>query len=267
MRNSIVKLFVLALVPVACHTESGGAALGDNSRRGAPRGLPFVAPQVAHGGVDCPSGGGQMVRVPEGFCIDATEVAGTAYFTWLAKAPSEDGQVGVCEGNTFEPSCQISLEAQPIGCVDWCDATAFCEDHGKRLCGAIGGGATAPDDYDDPAIDEWFAACSAGGQYEYPYGAEEVAHRCRDSPEEGWGPVEVGTFPECQSPDPDYAGVFDLGGNVAEWVNACNDDGCRIRGGSYNHSGIGMKCAMGERMRMEPTRDSFVGIGFRCCAD
>ncbi|MBV1857504.1 MAG: hypothetical protein KUG77_03765, partial [Nannocystaceae bacterium] len=64
MRNSIIHLFMLALVPVACNTEAGEAALGDASRRGSQRVLPFVSPEVARGGDGCPSNGGQMVRVP-----------------------------------------------------------------------------------------------------------------------------------------------------------------------------------------------------------
>lgn len=258
-------LFVLSVACAGCDLGSGDANIAATERSLASE------PDPIPGGDPCPSEGGVMKRLPEGFCIDVHEVTRGEYFAWLAEAPTD--QPRSCEGNVYEPSCQTTgawgldrfLE-RPVGCVDFCDAQGFCEAHDKHLCGAIGGGPTAVDDYDDPAIDQWFAACSAGGQFPYPYGAEESAHVCWDSPEEGWAQTEVATHPGCQSPDAAYAEVFDLGGNALEWVNSCDEDGCRVRGGSYNHSGIGMKCAMGERLRIPPEEDRYSALGFRCCA-
>lgn len=259
-------LFVVSVACVGC--DVGG---DDVSVAVTERSLGAV-PDPVPGGDPCPSEGGAMKRLPEGFCIDVNEVTRGEYFAWLAEVPTDQPQS--CEDNLYEPSCQTTgawgldrfLE-RPVGCVDFCDARGFCEAHDKRLCGAIGGGPTAVDDYDDAAVDQWFAACSAGGQFPYPYGAEESAYVCWDSPEEGWAQTEVATHPGCQSPDKAYAGVFDMGGNALEWVDSCDDEGCRVRGGSYNHSGIGMKCAMGERLRIPPEEDRYSALGFRCCAD
>lgn len=266
-----MPLFNFRIVLVASMTCFGCDASATDEDRTSQRSLDSV-PGPVPGGDSCPSEGGAMKRLPEGFCVDVNEVTRGEYFAWLAEVPKAQPQS--CEDNLYEPSCQTTgawgldrfLE-RPVGCVDFCDARGFCEAHDKRLCGAIGGGSTAVDDYDDAALDEWFAACSAGGQFPYPYGAEQEAHVCWDSPEEGWAQTEVATHPGCQSPDKAYAGVFDMGGNALEWVDSCDEDGCRVRGGSYNHSGIGMKCSMGERLRIPPEEDRYSALGFRCCAD
>lgn len=226
----------------------------------------------------CPSGmGPAMVRLPEGFCIDTTEVTQSQYEAWLESGPSTDGQGAACEGNDdFTPTCRWEpgrYGDQPVVCVDWCDAKAFCEAAGKRLCGAIGGGDYAFEDYADAATSEWFAACSSGGAHEYTYGDELDTQTCRGADaetHETWGYVDVGSLSECHSPAAEYAEVFDLSGNAAEWDGACEGDdpdaGCRIRGGSFEHNTIGLRCAMGERLAW-PRMRKVVSVGFRCCAD
>ena len=222
-----------------------------------------------------------MTRVPEGFCIDRTEVTREHYFAWLATEPSVAGQPAPCAGNDdFTPTCATTggwgLDRyldHPVSCVDWCDARAYCEAHGKRLCGGVRGGENPVDDYADATKSEWFAACSAGGRNDYVYGDDYVHNRCRESPDIGvvsWGTVAVASLPDCQSQEEDYAGVYDLGGNLAEWEDSCDgagaEDGCRVRGGSYTHEANGLRCDAGRTLRW-PRNLSGSDIGFRCCAD
>jgi len=232
----------------------------------------------------CPDGaeaeglGPEMVPLPEGFCIDTTEVSRGQYAAWLDTAPATDTQGASCTDNEdFTPTCSwppSGKENQPVVCVDWCDAKAFCEAAGKRLCGAVGTGAAYPiDEYADAATSEWQAACSSGGKNDYTYGNEEDTQVCRGGDAEDyttWGTGDVGSFSGCHSSDAGYEEVFDLSGNVAEWDNSCEGDaeadGCRIRGGSYQHQGRGLRCTMAKGLRWPRTRTAS-SVGFRCCAD
>lgn len=226
----------------------------------------------------CPTDGGDMRRLPEGFCIDKTEVTRSNYFAWLEKNPAVDNQTNSCAGNIFTPSCGTEgawgldrfLE-KPIGCVDWCDAIAYCTAHGKRLCGHMDGGMVPIEQFSDESASEWYAACSAAGQYDFVYGNTYDQYVCRESPKEGWVTTEVGELPYCQSTEEAYAGVYDLAGNVAEWENSCESDapdaGCRVRGGGYVHSGSGIRCDAGDTLLWPRNNSRASEVGIRCCAD
>lgn len=224
----------------------------------------------------CPSGAGPaMIRAGGASCIDVTEVSRAQYAEFLAGAPDLLAQTAECAWNTdFTPTCSWppgSQGALPVGCVDWCDARAFCEAAGKRLCGAIGGGPVPLADFADPERDEWYRACSSGGKYAYTYGDEHQPDACQSGDEDKWATVAVGSLPRCQSPDDGYAGIFDLTGNAMEWVDACTgasnqNDECRARGGSYYNLGTSLMCAAGASLTL-PRIARANGVSFRCCAD
>ncbi len=211
----------------------------------------------------------KLVGVTGGFAIDATEVTCTQYEAWLGTNPAVWGQDSHCGFNTsYTPSCAWPPGTKgnhPVGCVDWCDAYAYCKGVGKRLCGRIGGGPNAYEEYASASTSQWYAACSSGGTGEYPSWACNVwvAGSGTDTT------VPVGSMSACQSSVPGYAGVYDLTGNVSEWEDSCNgvqgaDDVCQLRGGSYGsyHS----SCDLEGGRRRGAQDGSFDGIGFRCCS-
>jgi formylglycine-generating enzyme required for sulfatase activity len=219
-----------------------------------------------------------MVHLPEGYSIDSTEVTRAEYAAWLDTSPSTEGQISDCTWNTtFAPAtscmswtavCRTDCDHHPQVCVDWCDAYAYCQAVGKRLCGRIGGGWSMWTDYTDASLSEWYNACSSHGVNTYPYGNVYDGQLCNGSDYTGTThmTVAVGTLPACQSSNPGHGGVFDLNGNVGEWENACSGAGrlanCRVRGGSF-YTGSNVTCAIN---LFNARSFAHEGIGIRCCS-
>jgi RNA polymerase sigma-70 factor, ECF subfamily len=150
--------------------------------------------------------------------------------------------------------------------VDWCDARDYCVAVGKRLCGRLNG--------DSASLNQWDLACTSGVSNQYPYGNEYVPGLCnaRAYPEPPRALQPVGSFSGCQSSVPGFEGVFDLSGNVWEWVDNCsfNADGtvsgCRPRGGSTaggDNGTSGADCNANNPVTFVPPTWT---NGFRCCS-
>lgn len=220
------------------------------------------------------------------YCIDAFETTNAMYAAYLATGPSPEtaSWATVCEteGLGLAPAAGWPPDASagevPVASVTWCQAHAFCQADGKRLCGRVGGGSLDLAEVnvnDSPHVSEWGFACTAGGTQPYPYGQVLDGARC-NAPGGTWTPdtppFQVhpsGDFPLCEG---GFAGVFQLMGNVLEWEDACSDintdldnpfcvaRGRNFKGGCYTKSYAGAD------------QDTFVGsfediTGIRCCAD
>ena len=221
-----------------------------------------------------------MVVLPEGYSIDSTDVTRCQYQAWLDTNPSVETQDPWCVWNTsFEPTGREGLDCGfpavaggdlPVVCVDWCDAFAYCEGVGKRLCGRIGGGANEMEDYADAAKSQWHNACTSGGQYYYTYGdSYDYGSKCNDADHAAGELTAAGSLVTCQSPDRAYSGVFDLSGNVWEWEDSCEKqlgetDYCQMRGGSLASPEWYSSC-MEESWAIREAREG--NLGFRCCSD
>lgn len=193
--------------------------------------------------------------------VDSTEVTVAAYKLFLlAKGDNTSGQPAECAWNdSYAPAVAANTPQQPVTHVDFCDAVAYCTWADKQLCGKIGGGALTFAELASPTKSQWFAACGGSKGLPYPYGETLQAGACNSN---GMGLAAVGSHAACEGfPD----GVFDMVGNVAEWVNACDAssgaiDGCETIGGSYLDSGTCSLSSLKHRDEQLPN------VGFRCCS-
>ncbi len=132
-----------------------------------------------------------------------------------------------------------------------------------------GGNAASGGDYAwvDPSLSQWYNACTSHNEngFAYPYGLTYQPEACNGADHSGVSrTVPVGTLTECQSQISGYAGVFDLGGNVAEWEDACDDDSyCRTRGGDFLVDADALVCSVDSSA---PRDSQFWNRGFRCCS-
>jgi formylglycine-generating enzyme len=234
----------------------------------------------------CLDGGGtagpRMIQA-DGYCIDSTEVTVAQYMQFVgdAGAAGDFGQVPVCAWNvefapvtdgTDDPRCTpANVDPTfrpnfPITCVDWCDAFAYCEWAGKRLCGAITGGPASFDSFSTNS--QWFLACATTANTTYPNDSNDGG-RCILNASES---VQVGTT-NCNG---GYPGLTDMVGNVEEWVDSCNNQGelsddaggtafdyCHDEGDEFQENFHGTGCGDND---IDNRNEFWAGIGFRCCS-
>jgi len=203
----------------------------------------------------CPDGAGPRMALidPEvdgeaPFCIDTTEVTNADYRAFLeaggpraTRTDCDDDMIRTPDDWPPDPS----RDAYPVTGVDFCDAAAYCEWAGKRLCGRVDGTPFRGVDESgerDPSVAEWTNACD---------GTFEPA--CPEDDEDDIAPV--GSNPCCSS-----HGVFDLAGNAREWVDNCSS-------GTFFS-----RCAVHDERTctsLDSERRPFSSgrLSFRCCAD
>jgi formylglycine-generating enzyme len=266
----------LAAASIACtfvrdldELEPGPAAADASSDAAAVDGAGGDA------GGRCPSGmADEQLADGTRFCIDRTEVSQEAYARFLAAdaGPRPDG----CEGNAsldpgapepeggercaevFDPVGHGTL---PVVCVDHCDARAYCQWRGARLCGGKRGGSLDATGLDQPSQDEWFVACAGAGRA-FATGADVGG--CVFGRQ---GPEPVGSR-GCTTPEQ----VEHLSGNVREWTSTCRsaaggEASCLVRGGGFAAMAPKeLRCAHDEGDR-RPATTRALAVGFRCCRD
>jgi hypothetical protein len=262
----------------AASVGGGGAAASSAASTGG-----------SSGGVTCPSErGSPMILVPgpnggDDYCVDATEVSKAQYGAWLqGGADPQNDQPEYCSWNaTHEPKTGGGCDFfnigndtnQPVACVNWCDAYAYCDWAGKRLCGKIGGGSNNYFNASNPSEGQWFRACSGAGASTFPYGNEYNGGKCVGNDYDGMSGFNLGKdFPkDVGSADCDggYPGLRDMSGNIFEWEDACEGystagEKCTVRGGSYENDQNLLRCnSIAGAARAETKNER----GFRCCAE
>jgi protein-disulfide isomerase/peroxiredoxin/uncharacterized membrane protein len=144
--------------------------------------------------------------------------------------------------------------------VSWREATRACAASGKRLCSAAEWmtacqGADAVDDDGDGSV----AGDFLEGR-EYPYGDAWRDGFCHDSGDQDRATaVPTGSRPGCRTPD----GVYDLTGNLQEWVGA-DADSAVLMGGAWYYKDKATCGASYDTFGPDMANRT---MGFRCCAD
>jgi protein-disulfide isomerase/peroxiredoxin/uncharacterized membrane protein len=177
-----------------------------------------------------------------------------------AKTASKSFYIDAYEASIGKDGKAYSKPGAKPARVAWADAKAACEKAGKRLC----------------SEEEWVSACTGtpavdnnnNAQFAdddvegrmYPYGAFYEANRCMDQGDKYHGnPVPTGSMEQCRTP----SGIFDLAGNISEWVGDTKDNATLL--GGHTASGEGARC--NDRAFQPGIGRRNHTTGFRCCAD
>lgn len=184
------------------------------------------------------------LSIDDDVCI--TRPDGSVYCIDTYEASRIDGS-GTDQGTSDQGALSVRGRL-PWTNLEWADARAACERSGKRLC----------------TVDEWEDACDGtigdGGNL-YPYGEELMEGVCVTELTLSDDPLPTGSRPGCIS---DF-GVYDLGGNVWEWVGTTEAEGQVIGGGIA--STTTHRCTRIPQGRPFDIDDEDPILGFRCCRD
>lgn len=247
----------------------------------------------------CPEGvaGAKLVLIPtpdgSAYCIDEREAVYAEYKQFLgAKGTDPSGQPPECSHNeSFVPrlneeeppyeyaDCapeQWLIDTEPdraVNCVDFCDAWAFCDWAGKRLCGLRGADPSKISKIDGDldlvarsTDSEWFLVCSQNDSTKYPYGDAYQPGVCIDQTKvqaEGDQALTVRDTAgnECRGQSAPYSNVYNMSGSIRQWVNVCAG-GCFSMGGTA--AGESVAC---DASNLGTSLSANFQIGIRCCAD
>jgi formylglycine-generating enzyme required for sulfatase activity len=165
---------------------------------------------------------------------------------------------GDCELEQVNEACNYGNDERldhPLNCVSFYGAEQYCAYAGGRLC----------------TEDEWLTACSGPEGRPFPYGTTFERAACNvgsmEQPAEGRERATsvAGSIASCEG---GLEGLFDMAGNVSEWVDGCKDTYCKFRGGSYltNEPTDRFAACRGVCSGNQKTLQSGT-VGFRCCRD
>lgn len=188
------------------------------------------------------------------FYIDMHEVTNADYKNYM--------EITGYEKPDFWNNPEFNDPRQPVVGVSWKDAINYCVWKKKRL----------------PTEAEWEKASRGKRPVKYPWGDDAPTGQMANFNEEHKKPLPVGSFEAGKS---DY-GVYDLSGNVAEWINdhhwalyymfssKKNPKGAKsgpykgVRGGHWKSNAEDIRLTYRNASAPNAKKET---IGFRCAAD
>ncbi|RMH00201.1 MAG: hypothetical protein D6705_01095 [Deltaproteobacteria bacterium] len=233
---------VLSFERVVASDDPGAASparSADVDGTGAGTEAPAVPPSGAGttGALRGGSGGGDTAPAPA--VPPASHADAGPAPTTRSTCPTGTVAVGrtVCIDRAEAPG----LGRIPTTGVTHRQAAEACEGRGGRLCRKR----------------EWQQACMGPGGWNYPYGPAFADDRCNTASPAGY-PQEIGiagSWSACRTP----SGIYDLVGNVGEWVA----EGIAVGGDSTTDRRVASCLAEGR----PPPGYAGPELGFRCCFD
>ena len=234
-----------------------------------------TADLLAAGGGPCAAGMALVTSADGGVrvCVDRFEAATIEVAPDGGSAPHPYDQPvdGVAIGSTIV--AVVADGIKPQGYISQTQAALACSHAGKRLC----------------RLSEWLTACQGPDGSTYPYGNSYQPGACNEGRatnpvNDCFGPGNVftyanmnasccddqpntvaagGSFSRCRS----SFGIFDLHGNLHEWVEATTASGNGIfKGGFFVDAKLnGAGCLYATTAHAKSYHD--YSTGFRCCAD
>jgi len=165
--------------------------------------------------------------------------------------PGPAGMLRVSErGHTFDidiyefPNRAGSL---PHGDMTFAAAEQACKSAGKRLC----------------TDEEWTAACAGPRLHVYSYG-DKFSHKSCNSIHSDLTVKPSGSLKRCRT----ESGLYDVSGNLWEWVARSDTGAMLAKGGSYRDGELSQRCSFS--FKLFPVQEkhlSFDNFGVRCCKD
>lgn len=233
MGHRIVNLDVLGLIlaagsmPLAGCRETPPAEPASNT---AP--ARAVTPPTTCSADMAPVGDGSV-------CIDR-------YESHLGK-----GDLGPGDGSGTAAAAKSEKGVLPRDRITYHQAAKTCRNAGKRMCTKA----------------EWLSACQGKTGRKFPYGIVLETTRCNghdysDPARQPLGVVATGSFPRCRPPE---AEIFDLSGNLWEWIDETTPSGTEslMCGGGFSNAIDDLECGC-ESLK---SSEGYEGVGFRCCRD
>ena len=212
--------------------------------------------QKAIGGEGLP----EIKRTPPSPVPPAAEVAGLPAMVEIKRANSTSFFIDTFEASLDADGNALSLYGVLPANASWFEAAEACGKAGKRLCTSNEWGSTCQgaDAVDDDNSGSFIDDYVEGNQF--PYADWHERGWCHDQSDGRKGePVTTGSKLRCRT----ESGVYDLGGNVAEWIET-NEELAVTAGGDY---GSNDKAGCFRPNATWGPGHKNKRMGFRCCAD